>query len=376
MLIPYNRPSTDQDEIRAVTEVLQGVMLTQGECVPRFEEALKEYCGVRHATAVSSGTAALHLACLSLEISEEHAVWTVSNSFLASANCAEYCGAEIDFIDINPDTGQFCIESLSVKLESAEKSGILPHTVIVVDYSGDCGDLAGLRKLADRYGFFIIQDASHSFGADFHKSEQGSCRFSDITTFSFHPIKTITTAEGGALLTNNEQIDERIRSLRSHGIDTNTVKEYPWSYQQSILGFNYRMSDVHAALGLSQIKKADDFVIKRRHILSQYNKILGNTVGVIGSNQSSCHLVPVLLPETADLSYISGLVSFFREKEILLQKHYIPIHTQPYYRTKKEYSDLYGTMKFYNRQISLPCYTELSDQDITRVCNTLIEYGL
>lgn len=374
-MLNYNQPCVDDDDIRAVTEVLHTTMLTQGSKVPEFERALMAYCDADYAVTVSSGTAALHLACMSLGITQGDTVWTVSNSFVASANCARYCGAEVEFVDIDASTGMMSVEALQQKLRQMSDDQ-RPKALVVVDYAGECAELADIRQLSQQYGFFIIQDASHSLGAEYQQAKVGACQYSDITTFSFHPIKTITTGEGGAILTNNPQWAERARILRTHGIQK-TDSQYPWSYSQQTLGMNYRLSDIQAALGISQLKKIDEFVARRRTIVQRYQSHLNNGVNgrgtrVLGSPQSSCHLAPLLI-EHADLDDLTAIFQFFLEHNIRLQKHYIPIHTQPYYQGSTASNALPKTDAFYRQQISLPVYVGLTDAEVDHIAGLVTQ---
>lgn len=372
-MIPYNRQSINQHDIDSVVEVLNSPLLTQGGYILEFEKLLQEYCSAPNAIAVSSGTAALHLACMALGVSEGDRVWTSSNSFVASANCAKYCGADIDFVDIALSTGCICIEALRAKLISCDKTE-LPKLVIVVDYAGHSADLSEIKQLAEEYDFKIIQDASHSFGASYEGSMVGSAIHADMVTFSFHPIKTMTTGEGGAILTRDPVLAEKCKILRTHGIERVSDAEYPWLYQQDTLGYNYRLSDIHASLGISQIARVDDFVDRRNDILNQYRELL-DKVDLVSSTKgkTSGHLASILLPQGSSLNTIKKLYEYLKVKNIATQKHYIPIHTQPYYAQLKEYL-LPNTWEFYQRQISLPNFFELTDDEVSYVIETINEY--
>ena len=264
-MIPYGRQSIDEDDINTVVNSLKSNWLTQGPAVPAFEEALTLQSGAKHAVAVNSATSALHLACLALGVEKNDTVWTSPNSFVASANCALYCGAEVDFVDVEPTTGNMDVSALAAKLAQAKEHGTLPKAVIPVHFAGQSCDMKAIAALAEKYHFRIIEDASHAIGAKYRDQPVGSCQYSDITVFSFHPVKIITTMEGGAALTNKSELARKIQLMRSHGVtavqdEMTEVSHGPWYYQQVLLGFNYRMNDVEAALGTSQLTKLAQFV--------------------------------------------------------------------------------------------------------------------
>jgi UDP-4-amino-4,6-dideoxy-N-acetyl-beta-L-altrosamine transaminase len=372
-LIPYNRQSIDQQDIDSVVEVLNSPLLTQGRHITEFENLLKQYCSAPYALAVSSGTAALHLACMALGVKSGDKVWTSSNSFVASANCARYCDADVDFVDIDLNTGCICPQSLREKLENTEKSD-LPSLIVVVDYAGHSADYKAISELAQEFNFKIIQDASHSFGASYKDEKVGAAHYVDAVTLSFHPIKTMTTGEGGAVLTRDEAVAQQCNLLRTHGIKRAASVDTPWLYQQDQLGYNYRLSDIHAALGISQLSRVDDFVARRNHINRQYRQHLSQLELVSSdAGTSSGHLASMLLPKGSDLTSIKQLYEYLKENNIASQKHYIPIHTQPYYKKTKEYY-LPKTLEFYQRQISLPNFYELSDEEVSYVIQTINEY--
>ena len=281
-MIPYGRQHINQADIDAVVEVLHSDFLTQGPAVPKFENAVSSYCNVKHAVAVNSATSALHIACLALGVGKGDIAWTSPITFVASANCALYCGAEIDFVDIDPQTYNLSVVCLKEKLVDAEKAGRLPKVVIPVHLCGQPCDMAGIHALSQQYGFKIIDDASHAIGGRYKSEPIGNCRYSNITVFSFHPVKIITTGEGGMALTNDEQLAKHMRLLRSHGITSDSADMQPrpseelWNYQQIDLGFNYRMTDIHAALGLSQMQRLDEFVVRRHVLAKRYNEALSS----------------------------------------------------------------------------------------------------
>ena len=312
-MIPYGRQNITDDDILEVEKVLRSDFLTQGPTVPRFERAVSKYCGANYAIAVNSATSALHIACLALDLGQGDWLWTSPNTFVASANCGRYCGANVDFVDIDPKTYNMSIEALKEKLINAEKLGRLPKVVVPVHFAGQPCDMASIYNLSTKYGFKIIEDASHAIGASYNKIKVGSCSYSDITVFSFHPVKIITTAEGGMALTNNKKIAEKIERLRVHGITNDKTKfkerdkDEIWNYQQIDLGFNYRMNDIQAALGLSQMMRLDDYVKHRHKIAKYYDNELKN-LSLITPYQSpnvysSYHLYPILIKE--DLGFVS-----------------------------------------------------------------------
>lgn len=381
--IPYGRQSINQADIDSVIAVLQSDMITQGPTIERFERALAEYCWAEFGVAVNSATSALHIACLSLDVGEGDIVWTSPLSFVASANCALYCGAKIDFVDINPTTYNMSIEALEEKLKKAEQSGNLPKVIIPVHLSGLPCDMRSIRRLADQYQFSVIEDASHAVGGRYLNEPIGSCHYSDITVFSFHPVKIITSAEGGMAMTNNPKLAQRLQRLRSHGITREPelmthAPDGPWYYQQIELGFNYRMTDLQAALGLSQLQRIDSFVERRHEIASLYDKQLADLPLHLPTrtidSYSALHLYIVRL-ETQKTSLDHRQVfESLREKNIGINLHYIPIHTQPYYR---ELGFMDGQFpeaeRYYQQAFSLPIFPEMTDLQHSQVCDALME---
>ena len=281
-MIPYGRQEITEEDISEVEKVLRSDFLTQGPIVPTFEKSIASYCGSSFAIAVNSATSALHIACLSLGLGPKDWLWTSPNTFVATANCALYCGAKVDFVDIDPSTYNMSVDALTQKLEESDKLGKLPKVVIPVHFAGQPCDMQSIYELSKRYGFKIIEDASHAIGSTYKKLKVGSCTYSDITVFSFHPVKIITTAEGGMALTNNKEIADKIYRLRTHGITRDIEKmkkrsvDEIWNYQQIDLGFNYRMNDIQAALGLSQLKRLDEYVDRRNKLAENYNTKLKN----------------------------------------------------------------------------------------------------
>ncbi|QHQ34599.1 UDP-4-amino-4,6-dideoxy-N-acetyl-beta-L-altrosamine transaminase [Algicella marina] len=362
-VIPYGRQTVTEEDIAAVREVLVSDYLTQGPAVPRFEAAICAATGAEHAVATSSATGALHIACLALGVGPGDMVWTVPNTFVASANAALYCGADVDFVDINVDTWTMSVEALEAKLETTKRK---PKVLIPVDLCGRPCDMAPLRALADKHGFAILSDSSHAIGASYRDSIVGDGRYADITVFSFHPVKIITTAEGGAATTNDPALARRLDLLRSHGItrDPEEMTEPShggWYYQQIMLGYNYRMTDMQAALGASQMTRLQD-IIARRHVLARrYDEMLTSLPvrqpAPESNSRSALHLYPVLVPETQH----SQVFAAMRAADILVNLHYIPVHLQPFYRARGfAEGDFPNAEAYYRRAISLPMFPALT----------------
>lgn len=370
MHIPYGRQNISEDDIKAVSDVLQSDFLTQGPVVPNFEAAIAKYCNVNYAFAANSATSALHIACLALDVQPNDRVWTSPVSFVASANCALYCGAQVDFVDIDAKTYNMCPIKLEHKLVQAKKNGLLPKVVIPVHLCGQSCDMQAIHKLSKEYGFAVIEDASHAIGGKYLGKPIGNCEYSHITVFSFHPVKIITTGEGGMALTNDAEIGAKIARLRSHGItrDTQSMSKEPdgpWYYEQIELGYNYRMTDMQGALGLSQLKKLDEFISERHQIANVYNELFED-MNIITpyqdeKNYSSFHLYVVRLG--VDHNSITHKEMFIRLRDhgIGVNLHYIPIYRQPYY-SKMGYrtSDYPEAEKYYSEAITLPIYPGLT----------------
>lgn len=379
-MIPYGRQNISGEDIESVVEVLRSDWLTQGPAVPAFEQALCDYTGAEHAVAVNSATSALHIACIALGLKPGGRLWTSPITFVASANCGLYCGASVDFVDVDPGTANMNPEALEAKLVEAEASGTLPDIVIPVHMAGQSCDMAAIHELSKRFGFRLIEDASHAVGGDYLGGKVGNCRYSDITVFSFHPVKIITTGEGGAALTNDPAIASYLQRLRSHGITRDPAlmqgdPDGPWYYQQVDLGFNYRMTDIQAALGLSQMKRLDAFVGKRRALASRYDSFwaalpLGPLERRAGAD-SSWHLYIVLLDQMIDRNRVYERL---RAGGFGVNVHYIPVHTQPYYRALGfSLGDFPEAEAWYLRAISLPLFPDLNEQDQDRVVEGLKE---
>lgn len=377
MTIPYGRQDITEDDVDAVIDILHSDFLTQGPMVPHFEKGLAEYCNSKHSIAVNSATSALHLSCLALDLGPGDVLWTSPISFVASANCGLYCNAKVDFVDIDPFTYNLCPKSLERKLIAAEQSGQLPKIVIPVHLCGQPCDMQAIHALAQKYGFKIIEDASHAIGGKYQNEPIGNCRHSDITVFSFHPVKIITTAEGGAALTNDAELARRIELLRSHGITRDAAQmtqepDGPWYYQQIALGYNYRMTDLQAALGVSQLKRLDQYVARRHALAEQYNKLLSDlpltTPYQHNQGYSAYHLYAVRLQQENSNASHREVFEKLRGLGIGVNIHYIPIHTQPYYKQFGFKSgDFPQAESYYNEAISLPLYPKMTDEQLNEV---------
>jgi len=380
-VIPYGRQHLDEDDVKAVVETLTSNWLTQGPAIPKFETALADYCGANFGIAVNSATSALHIACLALGVSEGDRVWTSPNSFVASSNCALYCGAKVDFVDIDLHTGNMCVDALRNKLALAESTNALPKVVIPVHFAGQPCDMKEIRALSKQYGFFVIEDASHAVGAKYQEKFVGSCEFSDICVFSFHPVKIITTMEGGMALTNNSEWAEKMRMLRSHGTTNDPEKmtedsHGPWYYQQIALGFNYRMTDVEAALGLSQLKKLPGFLEKRNTLAKYYDNLLSvfsciKPLQQRDDSYSSYHLYVARVESLTNKQH-SDLIKNLREQGVFAHLHYIPIHIQPYYKKLGfKMGDFPNAETYYRQAITLPLFPELTLEDVEFIVEKL-----
>lgn len=371
-MIPYGRQNICEDDISAVVDVLRSDFLTQGPKVYQFEQAVSEYCGANYAVATNNATAALHIACLALDVSDEDFVWTSANSFVASANCARYCGAQVDFIDINKSTGNISIEALTEKLSLARQSDTLPKVVIPVHFAGQSCDMEALHKLSLVYGFSIIEDASHALGGQYKQKPIGSCRYSDICVFSFHPVKMITTAEGGMAITNSDVLDKKLRLYGNHGIVKESQALAPWFYEQHALGHNYRMPDLNAALGLNQLSKLNEWVEKRNQLANFYKHHLASLniecLTIIEDCTSSYHLFVILLAKEKRLAAYQLLKSH----GIATQVHYIPIVMQPDYQALGfSVEQLPTTQQYYEQCLTLPLYPDLTHEQQGNICSLL-----
>jgi len=380
-MIPYGRQDIQQADIDAVLEVLQSDFLTQGPMVPRFEQAVAAKVGARHALAVNSATSALHIACLALGLGEGDWLWTTPITFVASANCGRYCGAQVDFVDIDPRTYNLSPEALAAKLERAEAEGRLPKVVVAVHLCGQSCDMQAIHALGQRYGFRIIEDASHAIGGRYQGDYIGSGRYSDITVFSFHPVKIITTAEGGMALTNDVDLASRMELLRSHGVTRDPAlmtheADGPWYYQQIDLGYNYRMTELQAALGLSQLERLDDYVARRNALAERYDAALAElpvtTPWQHPDSYSGRHLYVIRLQLDQIGVTHRQVFECLREQGIGVNLHYIPVHTQPYYRELGfKPGDFPAAETYYAEAISLPMYPTLTHAQQDEVVEVL-----
>lgn len=381
-MIPYGRHEISQDDIDAVIKVLKSEFLTQGPLLPKFERLVADYVGAEYAVAVNSATSALHIACLALGLSPGDCVWTSPITFVASANCALYCGAKVDFVDISPVTNNICVETLALKLERAEREGApLPKILIPVHFGGQSCDMASIYALSQRYGFKIIEDASHAIGGKYLNNFIGDGRFSHITVFSFHPVKIITTGEGGMSITNCPELFHKMQLFRSHGINRDTklmtkVSDGPWYYEQVELGYNYRMTELQAALGISQMQRLDEFIARRHWLTRRYNELLQGLPLIIPLQNEDCtssmHLYVIRLQlDKIGISHRS-VFEALRKNGIGVNLHYIPVHLQPYYRRMGfGLGDFPESERYYSEAISLPIFYGLSDMQQDQVVSEL-----
>ena len=380
-MIPYGRQDITQADIDAVVDVLQSDFLTQGPMVPSFEQGVARHVGAAHALAVNSATSALHIACLALGLGPDDRLWTSPITFVASANCGLYCGAQVDFVDIDPRTYNLCPEALERKLQVAKSEGTLPKVLVAVHLCGQPCDMKAISVLAKHYGFKVIEDASHAIGGKYQGAFIGNCRYSDITVFSFHPVKIITTAEGGMALTNDAKLAEKMALLRSHGITRDPAQmthaaDGPWYYQQIGLGYNYRMTELQAALGVSQLQRLDQYVARRHELAARYDRLLAalpvTTPWQHPDSYSGLHLYVVRLKlEQIGKSHREVFESL-REQGIGVNLHYIPVHTQPYYqRMGFKQGDFPEAERYYAEAISLPMFQAMADDQQDEVLAAL-----
>ncbi|TAM54056.1 MAG: UDP-4-amino-4,6-dideoxy-N-acetyl-beta-L-altrosamine transaminase [Paraburkholderia sp.] len=379
--IPYGRQSIDESDLAAVARVLESDWLTQGPAIPAFEAALAECAQAVHAVAVCNATAALHIACLAAGLGPGDRLWTTPNTFVASANCARYCGADVDFVDIDRDT--WCLDAVALerKLAEAERAGTLPKVVMPVAFAGRSADMRAIKRLADRYGFTVIEDASHAVGATYEGRPVGCGDFADMTVFSFHPVKIVTTGEGGAVLTNDDALCARLQSLRSHGITRDPAamereSDGPWYYEMVELGFNYRMTDIQAALGLSQLARLDTFLARRRALVRRYAALLDGLPLVLPQSdvieESAWHLYVVRMK--LDATHVTHRQVFerLRQANIGVNLHYVPVHLQPYYcRLGFAPGQFPEAEQYYREALSLPMYAGLTDEAQSIVAHEL-----
>ena len=369
-MIPYGKQDINQADIDSVIDVIQSDFLTQGPQVPLFEKTVSDYCGAEYGVAVNSATSALHIACMALNLGKDDYLWTSSNTFVASANCGLYCGAKVDFVDIDPRTYNLSTEELERKLIQARQDNKLPKIVIPVHFAGQSCDMKKIHSLGQEYGFKIIEDASHAIGGKYLDQPIGGCQYSDITVFSFHPVKIITTAEGGLATTNNKELSEHMQLLRSHGVTRDPklmIKkaEGGWHYQQVELGFNYRMTELQAALGVSQMKRLDEFVALRHQRQKRYDELLKNLPVVVPyqdmDSYSALHLYPIQIKTDKVKNTRKEIFEALRKNDIGVNVHYIPVHTQPYYENIGFKKGCYPNAEaYYDSAISIPLFSQMS----------------
>ena len=380
-MIPCSRQDIDQDDIESVTSVLKSDFLTQGSQVPLFEKTVSDYCGAEHGVAVNSATSALHIACLSLDLGKGDWLWTSPNSFVASANCGLYCDAQVDFVDIDPQTYNLSATELERKLIQAKQDNKLPKIIIPVHFAGQSCNMKKIHALSQEYGFKIIEDASHAIGGKYLEQPIGCCQYSDIAVFSFHPVKIITTAEGGLATTNNKELAERMQLFRSHGVTRNPglmnkLLEGDWYYQQVDLGFNYRMTELQAALGVSQMQRLDKFVTQRHILQKRYDSLLSD-LAIIKPHQhqdsySALHLYPIQVDLDSIDKNRQQIFEELRRSGIGVNVHYIPIHTQPYYQELGfRDGDFPNSEAYYDRAISIPLFHAMTVEQQDEVLNVL-----
>ena len=380
-MIYYGKQSISETDIKAVEEVLRSNFLTQGPAIEQFERTVADYCGAKYAVAVCNATAALHIACLSTGLGTGELLWTSPITFVASANCGRYCGADVDFVDIDEKTYNMSAVALEEKLRRARRDNKLPKVVIPVHLAGQSCDMVRIKELSNEYGFTIIEDASHAVGADYLDTKVGSCAFSDMTVFSFHPVKIVTTGEGGMVLTNNHELYEKLLLYRSHGITRNPAKmmhvsDGAWYYQQIVLGCNYRMTDIQAALGTSQMKRLDAFVARRRELAARYDALLQElplvTPHVMEGANPSWHIYVVRVAFGQISKTKQQLFEAMKEQGIMLNLHYIPVHRQPYYeKLGFRQGDFLQSEKYYEEAFTLPLYYDLTNDEQERIIDAL-----
>ena len=382
-MIYYGRQDINEADIQAVEAVLRSDFLTQGPAIERFEQRVAQYCGVKYAVAVCNATSALHIACLAADLGKGDLLWTSPITFVASANCARYCGADVDFVDIDENTYNMSVSALERKLQEAKRQGRLPKIVVPVHMAGQSCDMRAIKKLSEEYGFTLLEDASHCIGADYAETKVGSCAYSDMAVLSFHPVKIITTGEGGMVLTNDAALYEQLCLYRSHGITRDPkhmTKESDgdWYYQQVTLGFNYRMTDIQAALGASQMDRLDAFVARRRALAARYDELLRDlplrTPFVLKEAHPSWHLYIVRIDFDRVRKTKQQIFADMREKGIALNLHYIPVHTQPYYEALGFHAeDCPAAVEYYREALTLPLYPCMTDAEQEMVAQALRE---
>jgi UDP-4-amino-4,6-dideoxy-N-acetyl-beta-L-altrosamine transaminase len=379
-MIPYGRQHITEADIEAVVSVLRSDFLTQGPAIRRFEQAVADYCGADCGVAVNSATSGLHIACQALDLGPGDWLWTAPNTFVSSANCGRFCGASIDFVDTDPQTYNMSVEQLSAKLEAAERQGCLPKVVVPVHFAGQPCDMPAIGGLAKQYGFRVIEDASHAIGATCRGEPVGRCDHSDITVFSFHPVKIITTGEGGMAMTNDEGLAERLRRLRTHGItrDPQAMEgpsDGPWYYEQFELGENYRMTDLAAALGASQLERIDQYIVRRHEVAKEYDRALADlpvtTPWRDPADRSALHLYPILINENAGKTR-REVFEILRSAGLGVNVHYIPVHTHPDYQQLGFRAGQFPAAEaYYERAISIPIFGAMTGEEQAMVLSAL-----
>jgi UDP-4-amino-4,6-dideoxy-N-acetyl-beta-L-altrosamine transaminase len=380
-MIPYGCQSISEQDIQAVVEVLQSDCLTQGANIHAFERGVAEYCKAEYAVAVSSGTAALHLACKTIGFGPGDILWTSAITFVASANCALFCGGEVDFVDIDPRSYNLSTDALEQKLRQAESEGRLPKVVVPVHFAGQSCDMKRIRELSHQYGFYVIEDACHALGGRYNNTSIGGCQYSDLTVFSFHPLKSITTGEGGMVLSNDKQFHQRLLLLRSHGVtkepaNLQNLDEGGWYYEQQALGYNYRMTDIQAALGRSQLQRLDEFILQRSELAQRYDDLLCDWPLNIPWRDPSCDSAHHLYPVTLHGGTIKRrhVYDSLRDAGVQTQVHYIPVHTQPFYRERGFEGVIFPNAEaYYESTLSLPLYASMSHEVQDQVVTNLRE---
>lgn len=379
-MIPYGKHNISEEDINSVIDILKSNFLTQGPVVPEFEKGIAKYCGVKYSIAVNSATSALHLACLALGVKKGDWVWTSPISFVASANCAVYCGANIDFVDIDQNTYTMSVSCLEYKLNQAKLNNCLPKVIIPVHLCGQSCDMSSIYNLSKKFGFKIIEDASHAIGGKYKNEPIGNCKYSDITVFSFHPVKIITCGEGGMAVTNDESYYSIMQRLRSHGItrDPNEMThppDGPWYYQQIDIGYNYRLTDIQAALGLSQLKRLDEFVARRHEIASRYNELLKDLDLILPKQSEDCHSsyhLYVIRVKKGKKIDRKELFERLRVNGIMVNIHYIPIYHHPFYQKfKYNTNDFPESESYYSEAISIPIYFGLQNDEIEYIVDKI-----
>jgi UDP-4-amino-4,6-dideoxy-N-acetyl-beta-L-altrosamine transaminase len=381
--IPYGRQDISREDIQAVVRVLESDWLTQGPDIEEFEQAVADYCGAKYAVAVNSATSALHIACMAAGVEQGDWMWTTPNTFVASANCGLYCGANVDFVDIDKQTYNLSAVELEAKLLAEGHAEKLPKVVIPVHFSGQSCDMEAIAAMAKKYNFTVIEDASHAIGGSYKDTKVGSCKYSDMAIFSFHPVKIVTTCEGGMIVTNRRDLYDKLIRLRSHGItrcpDFMVEEAHgPWYYQQIELGYNYRITDVQAALGTSQMKRIDTFVGRRSELAKRYTKELVDLPLILPYQsqavKSAWHLYVIQVDDNKCKKSRKQIFEELRAKGIGVNVHYIPVHTQPYYKNMGfKYGDFPISEQYYERAISIPMYYNLTDGEQTYVIQSLHE---